>query len=420
MSTSIASSYIPSSVSSASSYVPTKASISSVKLPTVLDEEESPIDAKRDAKKRGKKANFKNFLISFLYYVVVNILIFIVLIGLPMLYIIKLAKSDILPDDPNFFPFTSIPNETVPYVVNMNTLKQRSFNGFGFTESIYSQKATFDANDYYNSLSKGFIGFLNKLGDPKNDSTLGLYFSKTFKQMIATSFWGMNTLFYYFNYLPDWVNMILFGGISFGFGGILNIFGNGVSLLTILFTILLPIILFSGLSFLLTTYTFLMGVIYHILNLKDLFKSSTTQGFISKEDVWESDKDVTFFRMFTSPIRFLKMIFVIFYCIPVTSTVGPIIVTLHNVLTALFQTSYKTKGSSETFSFKDFLIDNVIYKKTFLLILLSYGLVLNSFSHLGTHYGIGSLIAVVVLSFVFGVFKPSVPTSATQTPGLAK
>ena len=56
MSTSIASSYIPSSVSSASSYIPTKESVSS-KLPSIMDEEQTPIDAKRDAKKREKKLN---------------------------------------------------------------------------------------------------------------------------------------------------------------------------------------------------------------------------------------------------------------------------------------------------------------------------------------------------------------------------
>lgn len=415
MSTSV-SSYIPSSIQSS---IPS--SIPSVNLPSVLsDDEESPIDGKRSERRQEKKANFANFAISFLYYIFVNILIFVVLIGMPMLYIIKLTKSGIFPDDANIFPYTSIPNDSVPSVVNMNTLKQRSLNGFGFTESLYSQKATFDANDYYNSLSKGFIGFLNKIGDPKNESNLGLYYSNTFKQMISTCFWAMNTLFYYFNYLPDWFNLILFGGITFGFGGINNIFGNSMGLITILITILLPIMLFGTLSFLLTSYTFLMGIIYHILNLKDIFKDVETPGLFSRQDVWESDKDVSFMRVATSPIKFLKMLFVLFFCAPVTTQLSPIIVVLHNFLTALFQTSYKTKGSNESFSFKNFLVDNIIYKKTFFLILLSYGLVVNSFSHLGTHYGIGSLIAVAVLSFVFGVFKPSIPTSASQTPGLAK
>jgi hypothetical protein len=404
-----------------SSYIPS--SIPSVQLPTVLsDETENSIDEKKMERNIGKekKANFVNFVISFLYYIFVNILIFVVLIGIPMLYIIKLTKSGILPDDANVFPYTTTPNDTVPSVVNMNPLKQRSLNGFGFTESTYSQKATFDSNDYYNSLSKGFVGFLNKIGAPKNDSNLGLYYSNTFKQMIATCFWAMNTLFYYFNYLPDWLNMILFGGITFGFGGINNIFGNSMGFITILITILLPIMLFGILSFLLSSYTFLMGIIYHILNLKDIFKNVETQGFISKEDVWESSKNIGFMRLVTSPIKFLKMLFVIFFCAPITTQFAPIIVVLHNFLTALFQTSYKTKGSSESFSFKNFLVDNIIYKKTFFLILLSYGLVVNSFSHLGTHYGIGSLIAVAALSFVFGVFKPSIPTSATQTPGFAK
>lgn len=418
MSTTV-SSYLPSSIPSTSSIS------SSITLPTVLSDENNanPIDEKRSERKKEsgqqKKANFANFGISFLYYIFVNILIFVVLIGIPMLYIIKLTKSGMFPDDVSVFPYTSSPNDTVPSVVNMNTLKQRGFNGFGFTESIYSQKATFDANNYYNSLSKGLVGFLNKIGDPKNDSNLGLYYSNTLKQMIATCFWAMNTLFYYFNYLPDWFNMILFGGITFGFGGINNIFGNSMGFITILVTILLPLILFGILSFLLSSYTFLMGVIYHIINLRDLFKDVET-GFISRQESWESDKDVSFIRVVTSPLKFLKMLFVIFFCAPVTANISPIIVILHNFLTALFQTSYKTKGSNESFSFKNFFMDNIVYKKTFFLLLLSYGLVINSFSHLGTHYGIGSLIAVALLSFAFGIFKPSIPTSATQTPGFAK
>jgi hypothetical protein len=359
-------------------------------------------------------------MISFLYYIFVNVLIFVVLIGMPMLYIIKLTKSGIFPDDVSVFPYTSKQNDTVPSVVNMNVLKQRGFNGFGFTESVFSQKATFESNDYYNSLSKGVVGFLNKMGDPKNDSNLGLYYSNVFKQMIATCFWAMKTLFYYFNYLPDWFNIILFGGITFGFGGINNIFGKNMGLITLVITILLPVFLFGALLFLLTSYTFLMGIIYHIINLRDIFKDVDTQGFISKQDVWESDKDISLARLIASPFKFLKLLFVIFFCAPVTTNLSPILVILHNFLTALFQTSYKAKGSNESFSFKNFFVDNIIYKKTFFLLLLSYGLVVNSFSHLGTHYGIGSLIAIALLSFSFGVFKPSVPTSATQTPGLAK
>lgn len=390
---------------------------SSYNIPTVLNDDEKNedvIDQKRTERKKEKRVNFPNFMISFLYYIFVNILVFIVLIGIPMLYIIKVSKSDILPDDANLFPYTSTPNNIPPSVVNMNILKQKSFNGFGATESTYSQKATFDANDYLNSLSKGgMIGFLNRIGDPKIESNLGLYYSNTFKQMIATCFWAMKTLFYYFNYLPDWINMILFGGITFGFGGINNFFGNSMGFITILITILLPIILFGGLSFILTTHTMLMGIFFHIFNLKYIFKN------VDNEEAWESDKAVGFMRIMTSPIKFLKFLFVLF-CSPLSVQFMPMIIVIHNFLTGLFQTSYKIKGSSETFRFNDFFADNITYKKTFFLMLLSYGLILNSFSHLGIDYGIGSLIAVAALSFVFGVFKPSIPTSSTQTPGIAK
>jgi hypothetical protein len=408
------SSRVSSSVSSAKSTATSAIAFS--------DENENAIDGKREIQREkvAKKSNFYRFLISFLYYAIVNILIFVVLIGSPMLYIVKLAKTGFFPTDANVFPYTDKPNDKMPSPVDLNVMKDRKFGGFGIwtsPESVYSQKAMFDQSAYANSLSKGFIGFLNNLGDTKNDSSLGLYFSNTLKQIIASLFWAMNVMFYYFNYLPDWFVMLLFGGFGFGFGGILNIFGYGIGGII---SIVLPAIIFGIISGLLSTFTVLIGIFYHILNLKDIFKNVVSQGVFSREEVWENNKDITFFRMITSPIQFLKMLFVIFFCFPVSISISPIIALLHNFITAIFQTTYKTKGSNETFSFKNFMIDNFVYKKTFLLLLLCYGLVMNSFNHLGIQYGVGSLIAILLLAFSTGAFKNGPPTSPTLTPGIIK
>jgi len=405
------SSTVSSSVSSAKSSATSAISFS--------DENENAIDEKRQLQREkvAKKSNFFRFLISFLYYAIVNILIFVVLIGSPMLYIVKLAKTGIFPSDANVFPYTDKPNDKTSSPVDLNVMKDRKFGGFGTPESIYSQKAMFDQSAYANSLSKGFIGLLNNLGDPKNASSLGLYFSNTLKQIIASLFWAMNVMFYYFNYLPDWFVMLLFGGFGFGFGGILNIFGYGIGGII---SIVLPVIIFGIISGLLSTFALLIGIFYHILNLKDIFKNVASQGIFSREEVWENDKNISFFRMMTSPIQFLKMLFVIFFCLPASISISPIIALLHNFITAFFQTSYKIKGSNETFSFKNFMIDNFVYKKTFLLLLLCYGLVMNSFNHLGIQYGVGSLIAILLLAFSTGAFKNGPPTSPTQTPGIMK
>jgi hypothetical protein len=340
-----------------------------------------------------KKANFKGFIQNYLYVIIVSsIFIGVILFGSINLYLTKIAVANILPTNTDLYPFVdSTNNELKEEVINrvkvitMNPVKIRTWFGLGFWDDpvqTYSQKAYFDFKEFLNSFKDGWLVKLrNYANNPNNNlSNFTLFMSEVLNSMTANSFGIITNIFKIFNFLPEWMNML---------------FGTALLFLSSIF---------------IYGYNFIVGIFYHILNLKQYFKE------VSKENpnLWESDKSTSFIRI----IKILLFCFIWWWVSIISIFVSPAFVTFYTIIKSLTAKYKLDKGDGDN-GFLSFLKDNIVYKKSFLLTLATLGLINSTSNYLGGSYIFGLIIGIVIVAYLFGLYNPSIPSNdPTQTLGL--
>jgi hypothetical protein len=334
--------------------------------------------------KKENKADFKGFLQHYFWIIIVGlILVGVVLFGSITLFLTKISTSNILPTDVEQVPFTDVINDTYKEIeIIMNPVKIRTWFGLGFWDyptEVYSQKAKFDYEEFINSFKNGWINKLtNYANNPKKKlSNLALFMSEVLNPLTANSFGILTNIFKLFNYLPEWVTM-LFGSLILFFSFII-IYG----------------------------YNFILSIFYHLINLKQYFR-------VPSQGEWESEDSISFLRI----IKLILFSFIWWWVSLISLFVSPIIVTIYTLMKSLTAKYYLAKSNEEN-GFLSFLIDNIIYKKSFLLTLATIGLMNSTSLYLGNNYMFGLILGIIIVMYSFNLYSPSVPyNDPTQTIGM--
>lgn len=346
-------------------------------------------------KKKGsseKKADFKGFIQNYFFVIIVSfILIGVILFGSIGLYLTKVSIADILPTNIDSAPYTEISSQELKEeikkrlnVVTMNPVKIRTWFGLGFWDEpvqTYSQKALFDYKEFIDSFEGSWITKLKEYSKPGTIlSNFTLFMSQVLMSMTAKSFDIITNIFQLLNYFPEWLAML----VSLFLGIFICLFIYG--------------------------YNFVVGIFYHILNLKQYFKEVSE----NNPEIWESDKSTSFLRI----VKIILFCFIWWWVSLISIFITPLFVTLYTLIKPLTAKYKLDKGTSD-YSFWDFLKDNIIYKKSFLLTLATLGLINSTNSYLGGSYMFGLLIGIIIVAYLFGLYNPSIPSDdKTQTFGL--
>lgn len=342
--------------------------------------EEKKNQAKGLSKDMG---NLKGFATNLVNNTVFKIIVRIIVFGSMGLYIAKVAQSNILPDDVSLSPFTNIKRDVQSISQDINVIKQRSFFGLGIWDNptgVFSQKVSFDNDEFQNSFNGSLLCLLKNKAVPESIfGNICLYFSKVLSDTTSNSFWLTNKLYNLYNYLPDWVIMLVSG--------------------------FYPSIFFA--TFLI--FNFFAGIIPHFKNMSQFFRKP---GWSGKE--WEDESSIHFFR----PIKWLLFWWFWFWMSIISLVIMPVYQTFYNFIKPLTAT-YKTEGSKENKGFGSFLLNTIFYKKTFLLATFVYYLFNNTVKFLTPSYTVGVIMAVLIITIFGNMFNPSIPEgNINMTPGL--
>lgn len=314
--------------------------------------------------------NFKSFAYNYLYSIIVTIGIMIFIIGSLGLYTTKVAQSNILPDNIDLAPYTIFDRVVKDIPIDINVVRPSFMSDF---KDCFSQKALFNSQEYLDSFNESFLCLLKKNAEPNAGifSNAALFLSKVYDNIIAKNFTIVNSIFVSLSYFPEWFIMIVYG-----------MFG---------------IILWFVLWFITTC----LSIVYHIINIPELFKEETAE----KTNKWETDENV-------SLMRFTKLLLFFFIWLPLgfaSTFITPFFLSIYALIAPLYA-KYKIKDQNQSYNVFDFIKNTFAYKKMFFFILSSISLITNGQKYLGNNSLIGIFIAIIFAYFM-GLYSNEVPSS---------
>jgi hypothetical protein len=329
------------------------------------------IDEKKAEESNTNIGDFKGFATNYLSSIVFTIGIAIFIVGGLGLYTTKVAQANILPDNVELAPFTLLDRVvSSDFPVDINIMRTSLF---AENNDTLSQKAIFRSQEYLDSFNGGFLCSLKNSANPENGvfSNASLYFSFVYENIIAKNFLAINTVFFYLSHLPESLIMILYG-----------FFG---------------IFLWMALYF----FNVCISIFYHILNIPQLFRSTSEQS----EKQWESTDNISF-------LRITKLLMFFFVWIPVgmfSTFIMPAFFTLYGLISPLFaKYNIKNGESKAPYSVFDFIKDTFAFKKSFFFILATLSLFSNGTKYLGNNAIIGIVVAVIFAYFM-GLYSNEMP-----------
>ena len=354
-----------------------------------MSENQNEIEKKKNKLQNNDNNNsgpdYKGFAKGLLTYSF-HIIISFVLVGSIGLFLCKIAQSNVLPDDINFYPFGEKIKDVEQIPININIVKVYGLMGLGLflgqkPEKEESTKIVFNSKEVDESYNKGIIGFLNSLKtSPDRSSYLGLYLNNIITTIIANNNWIINKLFGFLNqYLPESFIIILFPMIA-------------VILLIIMFFINMILCFF-----------------YQLTNWSAFFQDKDLK---NNKVGWK--EPFTYFRPWRAFVLFLYCIFLFF---PVVSCL-PFLTTFYSIFSPLGINAnlFNTKIN---YGFGSFIKDVILYKSQLYLILLTFGLLTQSSLYLGTNGVIGCIIGILIVFFCFHLYNQFIPKDEKyETEGL--
>ena len=348
----------------------------------------------------------KNFAFS-----MVGIILFIIF-GTSWLYIAKLSTAKTIPIDTVYEPYTCEKNSNFgsndgkPIKVPMNTFSELDFKGLKFWgEPIgkWEQEATFASQGFIKSFNHSFISNLRKKTDnPVSASNFDKFKSILVNNVVGTGFWLYDKIS-----MPDGVRMLpdslkiviygLFGLMFFPFFWICN------------------------------------GMASFYYTIRTLFNGEKTSpdnpneggydgGLFDGVDALKNGDSIigNVGKMFLRGLVWIPIWFII---IPLLSMfVFPAIGTFYPFFKMLFSAGYKLKEydpfkadkQTDSKSCLDFIKDNLIYKRTLILVFAILNLFTCANTYLGAQYFAGVVLATI-LAVIFGnIFVNTEPDDATM------
>jgi hypothetical protein len=337
--------------------------------------EPSAIDEKK-AEEKGtttEKADWGGFFINFSSGLITTILIGVVCVGSIGLFFSKAANANIFPTDINMQPYTNVKRDLNVEITYMNPVKILPYYGLGFwtdPEKYWIQEANFfnpEAN--INFMDKFFETWLCSL-QKKDKSPFWVFETDVLQNMMCMSFVIFSSIFFYMNYLPEWLIMILFGFFFF---------------------VIIYVIYISN---------FIYGIYTHIIKYIDLI---TYLLFPANKKVILNDyPGIIMYSIFYFWAAFISVM------------ITPAIITTYTLFKALTVNYTVRKKDNDTedkttqkMNLVSFIKNVFYYKKTFIIILTMMKLILSANSYLGSSYMIGVIIAILILIFGLKILIPS-------------
>ena len=328
--------------------------------------------------------NYLGFTTGLVSYSIYVLFVFGI-VGAIGLYTCKIAQTNMLPDDMDYMPIGNKIKKFDDNLVNINIVKEYGFFGlgwiFGESPKVFSTKLKFDQNDIMKDYEHGFIGMLNSFkNSPDKSSFFGLYIRDVFLSMISMNNFFTNKVYGLFNeYLPETV-IILFYPLFLTMSGIFMLFINMI-----------------------------LSFFYQIKYWSDFFMDRTV-----RDGKVRWDEPFTYLRPWRSFCLFLYAIFLFF---PMNFFIA-FIVNIYTFFSPLF-ISGEINATKEPYGFFKCMQDVLLYKSQLFLILLTYGLIIQSMQFLGVNGLIGSLVGVAIAFFGLHLYNQYIPKdSVTSTPGL--
>jgi hypothetical protein len=336
--------------------------------------EPSAIDEKK-AEENGtttEEADWSGFFRNFSSGLVFNILIGFVFVGSIGLFFAKSANANIFPTNINMQPYTNVKRDLNLEIIYMNPVKILSYYGLGFwtdPEKFWIQEANFfnpEAN--INFMDKFFDTWICSL-QKKDQSPFWIFETDVLKNMMCMSFFIFSSIFFYMNYLPEWLIMIVFS------------------------------IFFLGILYTLYAVNFIYGLYVHVTKYIELISYL----------LFPANKTLI---LLDYPLIFMYSILYFwgaFYSIIIT----PAFITLYTLFKALTvnyivrKKDNKTDEPIQKMNMISFIKNVFYYKKTFIIILTMIKLILSANSYLGTSYMLGVMIAILILIFGMNILVPN-------------
>lgn len=324
-----------------------------------------------------------NSIINFLKYLLsISILVIIVFFtGSTLLYSCKVGQANILPTDKECYPYTEVKPDikTVPININISSI--------GNSDEQLSEKVSFNFDENKKNI---LLDFLRKTMESAKISGLIMYFCSIIQELSVFNYKTNETILNSINSsLPEWFIMFV---------------------MPFFLPVIWTIIFFSN----------WFVLFYHwFAKLEWLFKKNTNTDK-NKKPNWV---DVSLF----SPIQYGLSVFIAFWIIilyfiiifiplPIVSSLSFILM-LYASLNPLFLDGTKKNGSN--YSFFNSFAENIKYHLNTIMYILSFTLILGSFSNFGTICGVFSVLATLLIYFEIipiPLFKKTIPDLKDLSP----
>ena len=314
-----------------------------------------------------------NYVSNVVSFVLKSIILFIIIVvyfgigGGGLLYISKLAQSNILPTDSKCFPYT----DTNP--PNIQEIKSNIFTTF--TDPPQSMKIQFLHNNY-NFTNKFLDMFLEYKNSPSSHF-LANYMISIFESLIEFNYNSINLVGNMLNDIPEVITVI---------------FGPAIFLTIILIVSLLNNFYFIYLWF---------------ANMGWFFKKNINDSGEGRPK-WEPVNLVSFFDYFMSwglVFLFIILFFVLFGFFPIIAA----IFLIYCIFSCLLYQSELNGKKASIFTISQ---DILKYYKVTIMSIFSFIVVINAFLNLGTVPGVFSLLTLgLILGGIISIdiFKPINP-----------
>jgi hypothetical protein len=312
---------------------------------------------------------FKNFGSG----LIMVILIGIVCIGSIGLFLAKAANANVFPTDINMQPYENIKRDLDIEIIYMNPVKILPYYGLGFwadPEKYWIQEANF-----FNS--KADINFMDKFLNmwlcslQKKDTFFWIFETDVLKSMMRMSFVIISTVFFYMNYLPEWLTMIVFSTF---------------------FAIILGGIYVSN---------FIYGIYTHVVKYIELISVLLKP----------NDGEATLLFDYPGIIMYSILYF---WGAIISIMISPALITIYTLFKALsvnyiVRKKDKPDDPPQKMNLISFIKNVFYYKKTFIIILAMFKLMGSANSYLGSSYMLGVIIAILILIFGLNILIPDDP-----------
>jgi hypothetical protein len=376
-----------------------------------------PIENKKNENADGgKKMNLKKFAVTFFGHFLVTICFFTVVIGAFGLYTSKVAQSNILPINTDFAPYTNIdygmgPNgDAAP--VFMNIVKERGAKGLNFWSdpiSTTAQQATFVKEDFNDN---GIFKYLCSMKPftEKNEyfSRMMFFLRKIFISGVISSFGMINTIYSSLYSLPEWLLMLIyftilpFIFIFLIFWNTFKIFIEAVSNLTLPFRESNTKHSGNGIAF-----DYIKPKENENHKIIDPMSEWWRPWSDCELNKYKNDNNSWFFGTITKIIDYTGngLMFMI-YAMVTFNVIVPIsfFVTILGLINPLLRKYKLDKDENKEHGIGDFLRDTFVYKKTFIICLAAYNLLMSTGVYLEAGYTFSCFVGILILVLYFDVF----------------